>query len=444
MKKGSMNVIGILCALALSCALAACGGAGSKIGETIKGERLAIRELTKQLEADKGLADVKPVLPLQTENSEWIQAGYDSSHVMPTFALSATPKKVWRRDIGRGSSSDYKILTSPVFGNGIVVTMDAVGAVQAVVAETGEVKWKKSTNPENNDGKAIGGGIALDSGTVYATTGFGEVLALDAQNGSTLWRRSVINPVRAAPTVAQGRVYVVTIDNQLSALDARTGNILWQHNGGSENATLMGASSPAVVGDNVVVAYSTGEIYNLRAANGRVLWSYSLTTAAQVGALPAIADIRGLPVVSGGRVYAIGHSGRMAAIDQRTGDRIWEVDLGGIQTPLVAGEVVYALGNDAQMVAVQASTGRVLWVKSLQQRVDSSDRDSDLVHWVGPIAGGEKLWLANSRGKLVSFAPADGAERETVDIGNPVFVPPIIAKGALYVVTDNGRLTELK
>lgn len=434
----------MLCAFAAALALAACGSAGSKIGETVKGERIAILESTKNLEADKGLEDIKPVLPEPALNPEWAQPGYDSSHVMPTLALSQAPKRIWRRSIGRGSNSDYKLLASPVAAAGTILTMDATGAVRAIDAESGEVKWKKSTNPENNDEKAIGGGIALERGVLYATTGFGEVVALDAQNGTILWRRSVSNPVRAAPTVAQGRVYAVTIDNQLSALDARTGNILWQHSGGSENATLMGASSPAVVGDNVVVAYSTGEIYNLRAANGRALWSYALTSPAQVGALPAIADIRGLPVISGGRVYAIGHSGRMAAIDQRTGDRVWEVDLGGIQTPLAAGDAVYALGNDAQLAAIQASTGRVLWVKSLQQRVDPSDRDSDPVHWVGPIAGAGKLWLANSRGQLVSFAPADGAEGDSVEIGSPVFVTPIIANGALYAVTDNGRLVALK
>ncbi|MER2520585.1 MAG: PQQ-binding-like beta-propeller repeat protein [Bdellovibrionales bacterium] len=434
----------ILVALALALALTACGGTASKIGETVKGERVAILESTRKLEADKGMSEIKPVLPNPALNLEWMQAGYDSSHVMPPSALSAAPQKIWSRDIGRGSNSDYKLLASPVIGNGAVLTMDAVGTVQAFDAATGEPKWKTVTNPENSDEKTIGGGIALDRNAVYATTGFGEVLALDAQSGRVLWRRSVINPVRAAPTFSQGRIYVVTIDNRLTALDSRTGNILWHHNGVSENATLMGASSPAAMGDNVVVAYSSGEIYNLRAANGRASWSYALTSPAQVGALPAIADIRGLPVIDRGRIYAIGHSGRMAAIDQRTGDRVWEADLGGIQTPLVLNDTVFVLGNDAQLAAIQSSTGRVLWVKALQQRVDPADSSSDFVHWAGPIAGGGKLWLANSRGQLMSFAPADGAEGETVDIGSSVFVPPVIANGTLYVVTDRGRLIALR
>jgi outer membrane protein assembly factor BamB len=118
--------------------------------------------------------------------------------------------------------------------------------------------------------------------------------------------------VRAAPAIANGRVYVVGIDNELQALDERNGEVLWHHRGIAESATLMGASSPAVTPDGVIVAYSSGEIYDLRPENGRSAWNYTLTVPTQVGAMPAIADIRGLPVVDQDRVYAISQSGRRA------------------------------------------------------------------------------------------------------------------------------------
>lgn len=35
----------------------------------------------------------------------------------------------------------------------------------------------------------------------------------------------------------------------------------------------MGASNPAVADDNLVVAYSSGEIFDLRTQNGRVAWT---------------------------------------------------------------------------------------------------------------------------------------------------------------------------
>lgn len=430
--------------LFLIAGLAGCTGTANKIGSTVKGTRLTIMEHTHTLEADRFAAGIKPQVPEPVANAAWTQAGYDSSHVMPNAETGTHPSRIWSTSIGEGSSSDFKILARPVVKDGIVYAMDAVGAVTAVKAANGEGKWSVETTPEDMDESAIGGGLGVEGDSVYVTTGFGEVLSLDAANGKVKWRRNLFNPLRAAPTIAGGRVYAVSIDNQLSALNAATGDVEWQHRGIAESATLMGAANPAVLGDSVVVAYGSGEIYDLRAENGRVAWSYGLTSPTQIGALPAIADIRGLPVVDHDRVYAISHSGRMAAIDHRSGDRSWEADIGGINTPVIAGDTVFILSNDGQLVALSRNNGRIIWVQEMQHLTDPQDHDSDPVYWTGPVLAGGKLWLANSLGELVGFSPDDGQQAASVEIGSPVYVPPVIAGGVIYVVTDDGELVALR
>lgn len=416
----------------------------NKIGSTVKGTRVAVMDNTKALEADKDLASQKPELGEATANISWPQAGYDPTHILPNANVADNPTEIWRADIGAGSDSNFKLLARPVIADGHVYTMDAQGVVSSFDAKTGNKLWSFDTTPPDRDENAIGGGVGVDGDTVYATTGFGEVLALKAGDGTVRWRKLLLNPLRAAPTIASERVYVVSIDNQLQALDARTGDALWHHNGIAESATLMGASNPAVVNDSIVVAYSSGEIYNLRAENGRASWDYGLTTPTQVGALPAIADIRGLPVIDRGRVFAIGHSGRMAAIDQRTGDRIWENDIGGINTPVISGDTVFVLSNDGQLIGISRESGRIMWVRELQHLEDPEDHDSDPVFWTGPTLGGSKLWLTNSMGQMVSFAAADGSELATIDLSDPSYIPPVIADGVIYAVTDNGYLVALK
>lgn len=430
--------------VSLLVALVGCGETKNKIGTTVQGTRIAILDQTKTLQADRAADGVQPEVPDQANDPSWPQAGYDSTHVMPNAAVSSHSKEVWRVSVGEGSSSDYKILARPVVKDGVVYAMDAEGTVTAVDAAKGHVRWSVETAPKDREDPAIGGGIGVDGATVYATTGFGEVLALDAANGKIKWRRLLLSPLRAAPTIAGGKVYAVSIDNQLSALNAATGEIEWQHRGIAEAATLMGAANPAVTGDSVVVAYGSGEIYNLRAENGRVSWNYALTTPTQIGALPAIADIRGLPVVDRGRVFAISHSGRMAAIDQRSGDRVWEVDIGGINTPVVAGDAAYILSTDGQLVALARDNGRVLWVQELRHLTDPSDKSSDPLYWTGPVLGGSKLWLSNSMGEIVGFSPADGKQADAVNIDSPIFITPVIAGGTIYVVTDEGELVALR
>ena len=426
--------------------LAGCSGsAGNKIGSTVKGVRVAVMDTSAAtLKPDPGLQGVRPEVPSTVTNASWPQASYDATHVTPNAALGTALQPAWSASIGEGSSSDFKLLARPVVAQGRVISMDSQGEVRAFDTRTGKRIWRFDTTPSDSDAKAIGGGIGADDAAVYVTTGFGDVVALDAADGRVVWRRALRNPLRAAPTVANGRIYVVSIVNQLTALDAATGQVLWEHNGIAENATLMGASNPAVSGDSVVVAYGSGEIYNLRTENGRVSWTYALTSPTQVGALPAIADIRGLPVIDRGRVFAISHSGRMAAIDHRTGDRVWEADVGGIHTPLIAGDTVYVFSNDGQLVALSRGNGRVAWVQDLPRTSDPDDRDSDPVFWAGPVLGNGRLWLTNSAGELASFSPNDGQRMDTVDLGEPCYIAPIIAGKTVFAVTDDGTLVALR
>lgn len=401
-------------------------------------------EQTKALEQDKGLTENKPSLPHKIVNLSWPQTGYDSEHAPPYAEAPTNPKIVWKASIGAGSSSDFKLLAHPVIDRGVIYTMDSQGLIRAFDTKTGERKWERDTTPEESDDKAIGGGLAVDGDTLYATTGFGNVFALEAKTGAVKWRKALLKPLRAAPTVGDNRIYVVSIDNDLNALAAANGDILWHQSGIAESATLMGASSPAVDGDNVVVAYNSGEIFGLRAQNGRISWNYSLAAPAQVGALPAIADIRGLPVIDHGRIYAISHSGRIAAIDQRSGDRVWESDIGGIDTPVVAGDAVFVYGGDSQLIALTRDSGRILWVKSLPKLTDPSDKDSDRLVWAGPLLAGERLWMVNAQGHLASFSPQDGASLDSIDLGDPLYLSPVVADRTFYVVRDDGTLIALR
>ena len=81
-----------------------------------------------------------------------------------------------------------------------------------------------------------------------------------------------------------------------------------------------------------------------------MVWSDQLVKAARFTPLAALSDIRGKPVVDRGRVIAISHSGRMAAIDLRTGERIWDRDITGVETPWVSGDFIYVVTTQAELL----------------------------------------------------------------------------------------------
>jgi len=80
---------------------------------------------------------------------------------------------------------------------------------------------------------------------------------------------------RATPTLSNGRVYTFGATGILNALDANNGNVIWSRNVAAETNTQIPfwgfASSPLVIGDEVVVA-AAGQLVAYEAAGGNKRW----------------------------------------------------------------------------------------------------------------------------------------------------------------------------
>src|SRR5579862_3571363 len=304
----------------------------------LPGERLPVLGVGADLAPDPKLAGVAVTLPPPALNPDWPEPGGNPSHAMGHPALPGKLARAWSSGVGDGSSRYTRILSQPVVAGGRVYAMDGGVQVSAFDAATGNRLWRVDLKPEKMRGNAFGGGPCFWKDRLYVATGFAEMLALDPASGKVIWRKPVSAPVHAPPTVADGRIFAVTVENTLDVLSTDDGHRLWSHNGITESAGLLGGASPAVEGDVVIAAYSSGELFALSVGNGRPVWSDNLAASRSVNAIAGLADIRGRPVIDRGRVFAASHSGRMAAIDLRTGDRVWEQEIGSSHSPWVVGD----------------------------------------------------------------------------------------------------------
>ncbi|MEH6753564.1 MAG: PQQ-binding-like beta-propeller repeat protein [Alphaproteobacteria bacterium] len=423
-------------------ALAACDSLdflGASDDAPLPGERISVLAARDQIVPSSRVADLAIRLPRPLINVDWPQQGGFANHAMHHLSLGALPQEIWSSSLGSGSDDDEPILSGPVIANNLVFTMDADAVVSARRVEDGRVVWRTDIEPADEDDGNWGGGVAFDLGKVYAGTGFAQVVALDARTGAELWRTAVSGPMRAAPTAFGGRVYAITKDNQLFALDAETGTVDWTHTGIEETAGLIGSASPAVDGDIVIVPYSSGEIFALRAQNGQQLWSDNLAAIRRADAVSALADIRGRPVVDRGRVYAISHSGRMVAIDLASGRRVWEAEVGGVNQPWVAGRFIFVVTTEGDVVALVAENGLVRWVRPLGRYEDPTDRE-DLVNWSGPILASDRLIVTGSQGVAIALSPYTGEVIGEIEMPDDVSLAPVLADETLYFQTDGARI----
>ncbi|MCC5995041.1 MAG: PQQ-binding-like beta-propeller repeat protein [Oceanicaulis sp.] len=458
-------------ALALSAGLVLSGcGAGERLSRInpfggaerddpnapARDRRVAVLQLDDQLAAPEETRTVN--LPRSYVNSAWPQSDGFPTHAMQHTRASGSLERIWRVDIGSGSSRDRRVRARPVISDGVVYAMDADGRISARDLDTGSERWRRHVRDDQRTSAGgswvpfmggsgqpptFGGSIGYDSGRLFAHTGGRFFVALDARTGDELWRRSALTPYHSAPTISDGRVFVTTDDNELLALDASTGEVLWSHRSIAETARVLATPSPAVLGETLIAPYSSGEVAALRAPNGRELWTEALTRAGGLTPMSSINDIAASPVILGDRVYAMSHSGVLAALDLRTGERAWTLPAGGIHTPAIAGDYLFIVTTDAQIVAIERHTGEVRWLTQLRQ-FENERRRRNRVAWAGPVLAGDRLVLASSQGELAIVDVSSGAVTATRNLGDPVFAAPVIAAETVVVVTNNGRLIALR
>jgi len=405
--------------------------------------RVSILAFEQALAPDPALSGRIIAPPAAMPFPNWAQPGGNATNTPGHVLVEGGFDIVFRASLGQGSSRDEKLAAPPIVMNGVLYFLDASHSLGAFDADTGERLWTRRLRPEGGpDRRALGGGLAADGGAVYAVTGFGDAIAFDA-SGAALWRTRADAPFHAAPTVAGGRLYAVTNDSELVALDAATGAILWTHQAIAEPARILAASSPAVDGETIVAPFASGELVALLTANGRRLWVDALSRAGRLTSLSAINDIAGRPAIDGGALFAASHSGVIAAIDMRSGQRLWARSFASTQTPWVAGQQVYAVTVDGELACLDRSTGNAYWVTQLRRFEDEEDRE-DRIAWTGPILAGGHLVLASSLGEVIAVNPETGVIEASQNVGGPVFIPPIAAQGTIYVVTDEARLIALR
>ena len=421
----------------------------------LEGERKPVLVGEELVKPDTALAARPVALPRPSMNKEWPQAGGFPDHAMHHLTLSARPQRAWQADIGGGTggssfwrvfglSTPRRLIAQPVVAEGKLFALNSYGEVVAISAGTGGTLWRTNVMPKDEDQGDVGGGVGYANGVLYVSTGGAEVLALNPGDGAIVWRAPLDAPARGAPTISAGRIYVVTTENELVALDPqKKGARLWNFAGVAEPTGILGAANPAVEGNIVVTPQSSGEIVALRVENGRQLWTERLAAARQINPITNIADITARPVVDRGIVIAVSNAGRLAALDIRTGRRVWDVDIGGIQTPWLAGDWVYALSNEGQLVCIERASGRIKWSVQLNNFATARQRRDPIV-WTGPVLASDRLIVAGSHGEALSLSPYTGQVLGRIVIGERVLISPILAENTIYFLDDTGRVLALR
>lgn len=311
----------------------------------------------------------------------------------------------------------------------------ALVALALAVVLVGCVPSGATTNP----GWTV---VAATEEAVYSALPVGQVVALDAAQGSTVWTFPVqrersggglgaifsrqpqdetdrpLDGVYGVPALTEDLILIPSYDHHLYAFDRATGELQWSF-----------AAEEGIVGGVTVrdgVAYfgaSDHRVYAIDVATGEPVWDAPFETGNWVWGAPAVDDTR---------VYVGSMDHLVYALDRQTGAMVWQAELGGSIPGAVTltDGVLYAGSVDKQLHALNAEDGTELWSAPLGGWV-----------WGQAVVQDGFVYATSLDGKVHGLDVTNGDPRwPAIDLGTALRAGPVLQDGHLIVGGESGTV----
>ena len=383
--------------------------------------------------------------PKQVNHTEWTHRNGNAAHRISHPALGTSLSQVWSVNIGQGNGRKARITSDPVVSGGRIFTLDSASQVVATGSD-GAPLWSRTLIPvTDREGDASGGGLAFGDGLVIATTGFGELFALDATSGEIKWRQKLEAPITSAPTISGGIIYVVSRDSRAWAIGADDGRIKWQLPGAPSAAVINGGAGVAISERLAIFPFGSGELVSSLKKSGIRVWGSSVAGQRKGRAYSNITDVTGDPVIAGDKIFASNQGGRTVALELGSGERLWTAKEGALAPVWPAGDSLFLVSDQDNLMRIDAETGETIWSESLPFfRAKKIKRRQNIFAHHGPILAGGRLIVASDDGLIRSFDPETGAQIGSLELKAGAASNPIVVNNTLYIVTTKGNLVAFR
>jgi outer membrane protein assembly factor BamB len=237
----------------------------------------------------------------------------------------------------------------------------------------------------------------LAEGVLFIGAGDGGFHAVNAADGTRLWRVQSQGKIRTTAALSGANVIFTTLAGHVVMVERATGKEVWRQEG-----KTPATSSPTVMGD-VVISGTRGSVLRaLRLDTGAELWRKG-HWGSWIEATPVFGD-DGLGYV-GTSDYR-----RFTCFDPKNGRVIWRTDVFGWDWDVAAltakhvyvavgGTEPYMIKHEGGLLALERASGKIVWRRPMPNPPGA-------MHWgfaSGPVIAGDMLLVGGLDGTLSAF-----------------------------------------
>lgn len=294
--------------------------------------------------------------------------------------------------------------------DGVYFSADTEGHVQAT--KDGKVIWNKRPV------KALSAGVSYGDGQLIIGAKNGQLIALNAQTGETLWQKQLSGSILSPSLITGSRILTVTNDGVLYANDFQTGQQLWSFNLPSTSLSIRGNAVPVML-DGRTVAIATADAYVIAvdSITGIPVWQTKVAISEGRSEIQRLIDVDGQPQVIGSLLVTTSFQGQVTVTDMVNQRVLWAIPASSLNSAAVDRQAVYVTTTDGRLIAYDLQSGQTLWEndKLLNRKLSNpvllngilvvGDLDG-VLHLINPITG-EITGRANTKDAVSTLRVED-------------------------------------
>ena len=352
------------------------------------------------------------------------------------------PEVLWEESIGYGSENYFSRL-KPVAAYNNIYSASREGDVIALDAKTGDTLWKKDLSDIHNErnfwdsrqSASLSGGPVAGSDKVFIGSENGKIYALNAQTGEVIWQASIKGEIISSPAIDSGILVVNTASGIMKAYNAENGDELWSIEQNVPALTLRGTSAPVIASGGVLIGTAKGGVNVYILDKGQQGWTTEIGEPTGSTELERVVDVDASPVVFGDKIYAISSRGNLAAIELKSGRILWKRQYSSYRQIAIYRNTIFLTDIRGHVYALDRINGIERWSNlTLSNRGVTGPAIIDNYVVVGDFEG-YLHWFDQETGEIVA--------RHQVD-SSGIHATPTVDGNTLYSQSRKGDLQAIK
>ena len=318
-----------------------------------------------------------------------------------------------KSDLGKDVEVTVNQYTLP---KSTLYTQTDSGAVRAIDAETGKVRWSVNVGVSSTESLGVAG-----SGDHVAVLKGSLVYCLSSETGTLLWSHRCESSPTAPPQVDDGEIFVPLLSGRVERFninDEGFNTVSFVSSGTGSTTARPAVSELSMCWSN----YSGTVSVAARSAN-KGLPGFQLT---------ADGSVFGVPQYKDGVYYVTSIDSYVYALSEDRGSLLWENSTGFeiTQAPFVVGNHVYVINDLNQLSRFDAKTGLITanWQKPRPN--------------IGTFVGAseKRIYTVDKIGKMKALDQESGAIVGSATVGDVSLVLPNTKNDRIYLLNNSGTI----